>query len=114
MKEQKLMKQMGIEYKGVKGSVQMFMDVNGEQKSIANYYPGAWGYGVYPPGPVAPWHVFPQQGPNPSVPPATWQPFSPSLRQPAVNRPRGRYNGGAKECFRCRKTTHLVKDCPLN
>ena len=72
MKEQNMMKHLGIEYKGVKGSAQTSKEESGEQQAIANVYPGGWGYSVFPQGHFGPMPFLPQHVANSAS--STWQP----------------------------------------
>ena len=111
-KEQKLMKHFGLDLKTKKGTSQTIKEGSNEQQPSSNLFPGGWGLGGFSPGGFWPMQFNAQ--PTANAMPFAWPSFLPAMRPPASNRPRSRYNNAVKKCFRCRKTTHLVKDCPLN
>ena len=98
-KEQKLMKSFGIDLKGG----QSLKQANAaELSNFSNFRPFGWGYGNH----------FTFDGPpsmggvgNPAVPPYV---------SPQRSAPRGRYNTSFRQCFRCNRSDHLVRNCPLN
>lgn len=107
-KEQKLMKHFGIDLKEKVTASSVPKDaINTPQAQ--SYFPVNWGYGGYVGMP--PFTTQPMSGHMPYPMPSFLPPVRPSS---AVGPRNQRYSSPIKECFRCRRTGHMVKNCPLN